>query len=49
LDDDIRAVSPHGATLVPADLKDMDGIDRLGGAIYDRWGKLDIFSAMARF
>ena len=43
LDDDIRAVSTNGATLVPADLKDMDGIDRLGGAIYDRWGKLDIF------
>jgi NAD(P)-dependent dehydrogenase (short-subunit alcohol dehydrogenase family) len=43
LDDEIRGVSTNGATLVPADLKDMDGIDRLGGAIYDRFGKLDIF------
>ena len=43
LDDDIRAVSSNGATLVPADLKDMEGIDRLGEAIYERFGKLDIF------
>ena len=43
LDDDIRSVSTNGATLVPADLKDMDGIDRLGAAIYERFGRLDIF------
>ena len=30
------------ATLVPLDLKDCDGIDRLGAALYERWGKLDI-------
>jgi NAD(P)-dependent dehydrogenase (short-subunit alcohol dehydrogenase family) len=43
LDDAIRSVSSAGATLVPADLKDHDGLDRLGAAIYERWGRLDIF------
>ena len=46
LDDEIRAAG-GGATLVPLDLKDFDGIDRLGGALYDRWGRLDIFFANA--
>ena len=41
LDDEIRA-SGGETTLVPLDLADMAGIDRLGGAIHDRWGKLDI-------
>ena len=41
LDDAIRAKG-GAATLVPLDLKDFAGIDRLGGAIYERWGKLDI-------
>ena len=41
LDDDIRAAG-GSATLVPLDLTDFDGIDRLGGTIYERWGKLDI-------
>ena len=35
------------ATLVPLDLADMAGIDRLGGAIYERWGRLDILFANA--
>ena len=35
------------ATLVPLDLTDMPGIDRLGGAIHERWGKLDIMVANA--
>jgi NAD(P)-dependent dehydrogenase (short-subunit alcohol dehydrogenase family) len=30
------------ATLVPLDVTDYDGIDRLGGALYERFGKLDI-------
>lgn len=30
------------ATLVPADLLDFDGIDKLGALIAERWGKLDI-------
>lgn len=41
LDDAIRAVG-GAATLVPLDLKDYEGIDRLGGAIHERWGKLDM-------
>ncbi len=41
LDDEIKA-SGGEATLVPLDLADMAGIDRLGGAIHERWGKLDI-------
>ena len=41
LDDDIRAEG-GSTTLVPLDLKDVDGIDRLGGAIFERWEKLDI-------
>ncbi|MCG7393980.1 SDR family NAD(P)-dependent oxidoreductase [Microvirga sp. ACRRW] len=41
LDDEIRARG-SSATLVPVNLKDLDAIDRLGAAIYERWGKLDI-------
>lgn len=46
LDDEIKAIGGT-TTLVPLDLKDVEGIDRLGGAINDRWGKLDIFLANA--
>lgn len=35
------------ATLVPLDLHDMEAIDRLGNAIYERWQKLDILVANA--
>ena len=42
LDDEIKALGGE-ATLVPLDLTDFEGIDRLGFAIYERWGKLDIF------
>ncbi|MET0276805.1 MAG: SDR family NAD(P)-dependent oxidoreductase [Pseudorhodoplanes sp.] len=41
LDDAIKAEG-GSATLVPLDLKDMDGIARLGGALFDRYKKLDI-------
>ncbi|TLP48900.1 SDR family NAD(P)-dependent oxidoreductase [Cohaesibacter sp. CAU 1516] len=41
LDDAIQAFN-GSTTLVPLDLMDYDGIDRLGAAIYERWGKLDI-------
>ena len=41
LDDAIKAVG-GSATLVPFDLKDFPAIDRLGGAIYERWGRLDM-------
>ena len=46
LDDDIKAAGGE-ATLVPIDLSDMAGIDRIGGAIHERWGKLDILVANA--
>ena len=46
LDDAIKAEGGQ-ATLVPFDLKDVDAIDRLGAAIYERWQKLDIFFANA--
>ena len=46
LDDEIKSVG-GSATLVPIDLADMAGIDRLGGAIHERWGKLDILFANA--
>jgi NAD(P)-dependent dehydrogenase (short-subunit alcohol dehydrogenase family) len=41
LDDDIRA-DGGSATLVPLDLTDFDGIARLGAALNERHGKLDI-------
>jgi NAD(P)-dependent dehydrogenase (short-subunit alcohol dehydrogenase family) len=41
LDDDIRGRGAS-ATLVPVDLKDLDALDRLGAAIHERWGKLDV-------
>lgn len=46
LDDEIKAAGGE-TTLVPLDLKDMAGIDRIGGAIHERWGKLDIMIANA--
>lgn len=46
LDDTIQAEG-GSATLVPMDLTDMPAIDRLGGAINERWGKLDILVANA--
>lgn len=41
LDDAIRAAG-GSATLVPLDLKDFDAIDRLGGALSERYGRLDV-------
>ena len=46
LDDAIQAAGGT-ATLVPMDLTDMQAVDRLGAAINDRWGKLDILVANA--
>ena len=43
LDDAIYAATGQHATLVPFDLVDGGAIDRLGGAIYERFGKLDIW------
>src|ERR1700741_460426 len=41
LDDAIRAAG-GSATLVPADLTDFPAIDRLGAAINERYGRLDV-------
>ncbi|MFD0915716.1 SDR family NAD(P)-dependent oxidoreductase [Pseudahrensia aquimaris] len=41
LDDEIKQAG-GSATLVPLDLRDFDALDRLGGSIHERWGKLDI-------
>jgi NAD(P)-dependent dehydrogenase (short-subunit alcohol dehydrogenase family) len=46
LDDEIQAAGGQ-ATLVPLDLQDYDGIDRLGAALHERWGRLDILLANA--
>ena len=42
LDDAIKAVG-SSATLVPCNIKDSAALDRLGQALHERWGKLDIF------
>jgi NAD(P)-dependent dehydrogenase (short-subunit alcohol dehydrogenase family) len=47
LDDEVRRASGRSATLVPLDLKDGDGLDRLGAAIHERWGRLDALVASA--
>ena len=41
LDDAIRQGGGN-ATLVPLDLTDFDAIDRLGAALTERWGRLDV-------
>jgi NAD(P)-dependent dehydrogenase (short-subunit alcohol dehydrogenase family) len=41
LDDEIRSIGGT-ATLVPLDLKDVDGITRLGAALTERYHRLDI-------
>jgi NAD(P)-dependent dehydrogenase (short-subunit alcohol dehydrogenase family) len=46
LDDEIQAAG-GSATLVPADLADAAAIERLGPALLQRWGKLDILLANA--
>ena len=46
LDDEIRKLGQN-CTITPMDIRDGDAIDRLGGAIYERWGKLDILVANA--
>lgn len=41
LDDEIRAIGGQ-ATLIPLNLKDGAAIDRMGGALYERFGRVDI-------
>jgi NAD(P)-dependent dehydrogenase (short-subunit alcohol dehydrogenase family) len=42
LDDEIQAFGGQ-ATLVPCDVRDGEALDRLGLAIHQRWGRLDVF------
>ena len=42
LDDEIQKISGQPATLVPMDLTDYDEIDRMGAALHERFGHLDI-------
>ena len=45
LDDEASALTPGGEsplTLVPCDIKDFAALDRLGEAIFRRWGRLDV-------
>ncbi len=42
VDDAIRGAGGGKATLVPADLLDMDQIDRIAAAVYERFCKLDV-------
>jgi NAD(P)-dependent dehydrogenase (short-subunit alcohol dehydrogenase family) len=46
LDDDIQAAG-GSVTLVPMDLLDLDAIDRLGLAVHERWGRLDVLASCA--
>lgn len=43
LDDAIFAATGQHATLIPFDLVDGGAIDRMGGALYERFGKLDVW------
>jgi len=47
VDDAVRKASGKGATLVPMDLTDGATIDQLGGALHQKFGKLDILVANA--
>ena len=42
LDDEIRNLTGQSATLVPMDIAEGDGIDQLGLAIHQRFGRLDV-------
>ncbi len=43
LDDAVFATTGRHATLIPFDIVDGGAIDRLGGAIYERFGRLDVW------
>ena len=42
IDDEVRNAGGRRPVLVPLDVADGDGIDRLGGALHERFGRLDI-------
>jgi NAD(P)-dependent dehydrogenase (short-subunit alcohol dehydrogenase family) len=42
LDDEVKAATGQNATLVPMDIAEGDGLDQLGLAIHQRFGRLDL-------
>ena len=42
LDDEVQSLGLDPLVLVPMDLRDGNAIDRLGGVVAEKWGKLDI-------
>ena len=42
VDDEIQELTGESATLVPGDLMDFDNIDQMGGAVFERFKRLDI-------
>jgi NAD(P)-dependent dehydrogenase (short-subunit alcohol dehydrogenase family) len=42
LDDEIKAATGAGATLVPLDVADGDSLDQLGLALHQRFGRIDV-------
>jgi len=42
LDDEVRAAGGAAPTLLPLDLREFDKIDRMGAAIHERFGRLDV-------
>jgi len=42
IDDAVRAAGAGESVLVPLDLTDFPGIDRLGAALFERFGRLDV-------
>jgi NAD(P)-dependent dehydrogenase (short-subunit alcohol dehydrogenase family) len=42
LDDAIKAAGGLEPVLVPLDMRDFDALDRLGGSLFERYGKLDV-------
>ena len=47
LDDEVTAATGRSATLVPLDLRQGNDIDRLGAALFERWGRLDVLFSNA--
>ena len=47
LDDAVQAEGAGPLTLVPLDIKDYEGIDRLAAALYERFGRIDALAACA--
>lgn len=47
VDDAIRSAGGEPATLLPLDLAELDKVDALGPALYERFGRLDVLVANA--